>query len=71
MNATTKTIPIEDWYAPAFTVRLNAPKCDGRPSARRSVTGSRMLHTAHRGPCGTRPVRRIQRLKQFALLGHA
>jgi len=70
MNATMKTILIEDWYAPAFEVRINAPKSGACPQGRRGASRTLYFRAAQPGLCRARSARRNPRVNQLALLNH-
>ena len=65
-----KTILIEDWYAPGFEVRINAPKNDGCVQGRREADRTLFFRAVQPGLCRARIARRHQRMDGLAILKH-
>lgn len=65
-----KTILIEDWYAPAFEVRIDAPKADGCSQSRRDANRPLFFRAAQPGLCRARIASRNPRINGLAMLNH-
>src|ERR1041384_1895147 len=68
---TMKTILIDDWYAPSFQVRINAPRLCPLAASRRRLSPSICFLTAHSEPCRSRFIHQIPRPSRFAHLVEA
>jgi len=66
-----KTILIEDWYAPAFEVRINAAKNGACLRCRRDTHRPLFFRAAQPVICRARSARRNPRVNQLTLLNHA
>lgn len=71
MNATTKTILIEDWYAPEFRVRIIPPRSCPLPLKRRRYVSAPLFPTTHLEPWRPGTTREFRRRSRFTALSRA